>query len=76
MVLSNVGPLMGGEGRVEGREERGVGWEDRRDEQPKTDREDIKIIATATANASDTGNGGSSVVGAYQIRTGEPYEVP
>jgi len=28
------------------------------------------------ANASDTGNGGSSVVGAYQIRTGEPYEVP
>tara|TARA_Y100000385_G_scaffold194081_1_gene200768 strand:- start:974 stop:2842 length:1869 start_codon:yes stop_codon:yes gene_type:complete len=34
------------------------------------------ITATATANASDTGNGGSSVVGAYQIRTGEPYEVP
>ena len=44
LVLSNVGPLMGGEGRVEGREERGVGWEDRRDEHPKTDREDIKII--------------------------------
>jgi hypothetical protein len=34
------------------------------------------ITATATANASDTGNGGSSVVAAYQIRTGEPYEVP
>jgi len=34
------------------------------------------ITATATANASDTGNGGSSVVGAYQIRTGEPYEIP
>jgi len=28
------------------------------------------------ANASDTGNGGASVVGAYQIRTGEPFEVP
>lgn len=34
------------------------------------------ITATATANSSDTGNGGSSVVGAYQIRSGEPYEVP
>ena len=34
------------------------------------------ITATATANSSDTGNGGSSVVGTYQIRTGEPYEVP
>lgn len=34
------------------------------------------ITATATANSSDTGNGGSSVVGAYQIRTGEPYAVP
>ena len=33
------------------------------------------ITATATANASDTGNGGTAVVGAYQIRTGEPYEV-
>jgi hypothetical protein len=28
------------------------------------------------ANASDTGNGGASVVGAYQIYTGEPYAVP
>jgi hypothetical protein len=34
------------------------------------------ITSTATANASDTGNGGTAVVGAYQIRTGEPYEVP
>lgn len=34
------------------------------------------ITATATANSSDTGNGGGSVIGAYQIRTGEPYEVP
>lgn len=34
------------------------------------------ITATATANASDTGNGGSSVVGAYQIRTGEAFAVP
>ena len=32
--------------------------------------------ATVLANASDTGNGGASVVGAYQIRTGEPYAVP
>jgi len=28
------------------------------------------------ADGSDTGNGGAAVVGAYQIRTGEPYEVP
>ena len=28
------------------------------------------ITATATANSSDTGNGGGSVVGAYQINTG------
>ena len=28
------------------------------------------------ATASDTGNGGASVVGEYQIRTGEAYEVP
>ena len=40
------------------------------------DANSYTITATATANASDTGNGGSSVVGAYQIRTGEPYEVP
>ena len=40
------------------------------------DANSYTITATATANSSDTGNGGSSVVGAYQIRTGEPYEVP
>jgi hypothetical protein len=40
------------------------------------DANSYTITATATANTSDTGNGGSSVVGAYQIRTGEPYEVP
>jgi len=32
--------------------------------------------AAVTANASDTGSGGASVVGEYQIRTGEAYEVP
>jgi hypothetical protein len=32
--------------------------------------------AAVLADASDTGNGGASVVGAYQIRTGEPYAVP
>ena len=31
---------------------------------------------TVTANASDTGNGGASVVGAYQINTGNEIEVP
>ena len=32
--------------------------------------------ATVTANASDTGSGGASVVGAYQIRTGAAAEIP
>jgi len=32
--------------------------------------------ATVLANASDTGNGGASVVGAYQINTGQSYAVP
>ena len=32
--------------------------------------------ATVTANSSDTGNGGSSVVGAYQINTGLNVYVP
>ena len=31
---------------------------------------------TVTANASDTGNGGASVVGAYQINTGPELPVP
>lgn len=32
--------------------------------------------ATVTANASDTGNGGASVVGAYEIYTGEDIQIP
>ena len=32
--------------------------------------------ATVTANASDTGNGGASVVGVYQITTGNAIAVP
>ena len=40
------------------------------------DADTYTITVTATANASDTGDGGTAVVGAYQIRTGEPYEVP
>ena len=40
------------------------------------DNDTFTITATATANASDTGDGGTAVVGAFQIRTGEPYEVP
>jgi hypothetical protein len=34
------------------------------------------IIATATANASDTGNGGGSVTAAYQISVGDDISVP
>jgi hypothetical protein len=34
------------------------------------------IIATATANASDTGNGGGSVTAAYQISVGDAISVP
>lgn len=30
-----------------------------------------EIVVSVTANASDTGNGGASVVGAYQINTGQ-----
>lgn len=32
--------------------------------------------STVTANASDTSNGGSSVVGAYEIHTGESVAIP
>ena len=32
--------------------------------------------ATVTANASDSGNGGSSVVGAYQVNVGLDVYVP
>jgi hypothetical protein len=34
------------------------------------------IVATATANASDTGNGGASVVAAYQINVGPEIQIP
>jgi hypothetical protein len=34
------------------------------------DANTYEIVATATANASDTGNGGASTVAAYQITTG------
>jgi hypothetical protein len=34
------------------------------------------FIATATANASDTGNGGSAAVGAYEVPTGVANAVP
>jgi hypothetical protein len=35
-----------------------------------------RIVATATANASDVGNGGSATVAAYQIPIGNEIEVP
>ena len=35
-----------------------------------------KITASATANASDSGNGGGSIVAAYQITTGQSSVVP
>ena len=35
-----------------------------------TDADTYTFVATATADGSDTGNGGSSVVGAYQINVG------
>lgn len=34
------------------------------------DADSYEIVVSVTANASDTGNGGASVVGAYQINTG------
>jgi hypothetical protein len=34
------------------------------------------ITVAATANSSDTGNGGSSVVGAYQLNTGSEFAQP
>jgi hypothetical protein len=40
------------------------------------DDDTYRIEAAVPATASDTGNGGASVVGEYQIRTGEAYEVP
>lgn len=38
-------------------------------------KDDVTGVAV-TANTSDTGSGGAAVVGEYQIRTGEAYEVP
>jgi len=40
------------------------------------DVDNYTITATATANPADTGNGGASVVGAYQISVGNEVEVP
>jgi hypothetical protein len=40
------------------------------------DVDNYTITATATANPADTGNGGASVVGAYQIPVGNEVEVP
>jgi hypothetical protein len=40
------------------------------------DANNYTITATATANASDTGNGGAAVVGAYQINTTAEIDVP
>jgi hypothetical protein len=34
------------------------------------------FVATATANASDVGDGGASVVGAYQINVGPEIQIP
>lgn len=40
------------------------------------DANSYTITSAVAANSSDTGNGGASVVGEYQIRTGEAAEVP
>ena len=40
------------------------------------DADSYTVTATAIANASDTGNGGASVVGTYQIPVGNEIEVP
>lgn len=40
------------------------------------DDDNYTITAAVAANASDTGNGGASVVGAYQIPVGNETEVP
>lgn len=40
------------------------------------DANSYTITATATANASDVGDGGASVVGAYQIHVGAAIQVP
>jgi hypothetical protein len=40
------------------------------------DDDNYTFVATATANSSDSGDGGASVVGAYQIPIGNEIEVP
>jgi hypothetical protein len=40
------------------------------------DDDNYTFVATATADALDTGDGGASVVGAYQIPVGNEIEVP
>lgn len=40
------------------------------------DDDNYTFVATATANASDIGDGGAAVVGAYQIPVGNEIEVP
>jgi len=40
------------------------------------DDDNYTIVATATANSSDSGNGGAAVVAAYQIPIGNELEVP
>lgn len=40
------------------------------------DDDNYTFVATATANASDTGNGGASVVGTYQVNVGPEIQVP
>lgn len=40
------------------------------------DDDNYTFVATATANASDSGDGGAAVVGAYQIPVGNEIEVP
>ena len=40
------------------------------------DADSYTITATATANASDVGDGGASVVGAYQIHVGAAIQIP
>jgi len=46
------------------------------DDEYQIEAKDPLTGATVTANASDTGSGGASVVGAYQIRTGAAAEIP
>ena len=46
------------------------------DDNYEVEAKDNVTGAPVLADGSDTGNGGAAVVGAYQIRTGESYEVP